>query len=68
MATDAETLNETIKEVAAGPAATSVDSVSFSEHSLSDLIQAQKHLAGQAAVDKAPRGLRITKLNFGGSA
>lgn len=45
-----------------GPAEVSGDAGSVKQHSLSDLIAADKYLAARCATTKARRGLRFTKL------
>jgi len=50
----AENLDNTIRENAAGPKRASGDSGSVEQHSLSDQIAADKHLASKQAVSKNP--------------
>ena len=44
-----------------------VDGVSMTQHSLTDLIAADKYLKGQAAAKSPSRGLRFTRLVPGGA-
>lgn len=47
---------------ASEPRQVTVDGVSVQQHSLTDLIAADKYLKGQAAAKSPSRGLRFTKL------
>ncbi len=58
----AETIEDSIRENAAGPAKAAGDAGSVEQHKLSEQIAADKHLASKDAVGKANRGLRFSKL------
>lgn len=59
-----EDLKETIATTAAGPASVSGKSGSATAHSLSDLIEADKHLANRnAASGRKGFGLRFVQIN-----
>ena len=58
----AESLDETIRENAAGPAKASGDSGSMEQHKLTDQIAADRHLCSKDAAKSKTRGLRFNKL------
>lgn len=51
-----------VETAANQPKQAMADGVSVTNHSLPDLIEAEKHVAAKAAAAKAHRGLRFTKL------
>jgi len=51
-----------VQDAMAQPKAASGDGVSVTQHSLPDLIQAEKHVAAKSAASKAHRGLRFSKI------
>ena len=59
-------LGDTIEEAAGNVAAASGDAGSFTERPLADLIEADKHLAAKRGSTKRGRGLRFSKVIFGG--
>ena len=56
------TIENAIRENAAGPAKASGDSGSVEQHSLADQIEADRYLASKQAAKKKNRGLRFNKL------
>jgi len=64
----AENLDNTIRENAAGPKRASGDSGSVEQHSLSDQIAADKHLASKQATTSKGLGIRRVKLSPPGTA
>ena len=64
----AETLDNTIRENAAGPKRASGDSGSVEQHSLADQIAADKHLASKEASAGTGLGIRRVKLSPPGTA
>ena len=64
----AEDLDNTIRENAAGPKRASGDSGSVEQHSLSDQIAADKHLASKQAASGKGLGIRKVKLSPPGTA
>lgn len=59
---DANTATLALTTALAGPAEVSGDAGSVKQHSLGDLIEADKYLAAKCASRTARRGLRVTKL------
>jgi len=57
----AESLDNTIRENAAGPKQASADNVSAQQHPLRDQIEADRYLASKEAVKKG-LGVRLKKL------
>ena len=55
-------LSDQIEDAAENPKKVDVDGTSVEAHSIPDLIEADKYLAGKTGAGKAHRGLRITKL------
>jgi hypothetical protein len=55
-------LDQSIRENAQGPAKASGDSGSVEQHSLQDQIEADKYLASKQAAKQKHRGLRFSKL------
>lgn len=55
-------LSEDIEDAATKPASASADGESVQARPLSELIEADKHLAAKAASSKKHGGMRITKL------
>jgi hypothetical protein len=55
-------LSDTIETAAAGPARVQTDGTSVDQHSLPDLIEADKHLSNKRASARAHMGLRFTKI------
>lgn len=58
----ADELNDTIEDLASKPKAVETDGLKVQERDLSEVVDAQRHLDGQSAVNKGHRGLRFTKL------
>lgn len=58
----AESLEQTIRDNAAGPAKASGDSGSVEQHNLKDQIEADRYLASKAAAKKGLGGLKRTKV------
>ncbi len=67
MATEAETIIDSLVELAATPAAMSVDGVSISERSLADVAGAAKEVAKKTSATKAGFGIRVQKHKLGGA-
>lgn len=57
-----QSLEQTIRDNASGPAKATGDSGSIEQHNLKDQIAAEKFLASKKAAKKGLGGLRITKL------
>lgn len=57
-----ESLDQPIRQNAAGPAKASGDAGSVEQHKLTEQIAADKHLAAKEAIGKKNRGLRFNKL------
>jgi len=62
-----EELDNAIKDNATGPRKASGDSGSIEQHSLTDQIAADKHLAGKAAVASKGLGIKLAKISPGGT-
>jgi hypothetical protein len=62
------TIENAIKENAAGPKRAQGDSGSVEQHSLADQIEADRYLASKEAVKNPTKGVRFTKLVPPGSA
>jgi hypothetical protein len=60
-------LSSEIETAASQPAKATADGVSVEQRSLSDLIAADKYLKAQTAATKNHFGLRISKLEPGGT-
>ena len=58
----ADDLTDTIRDNAQGPAEAKGDSVSVKQHGLKDQIEADKYLAGKAALSSGSKGLRKAKI------
>ena len=58
----AESLDETIRENAAGPAKASGDSGSMEQHKLTNQIAADRYLCTKEAAKSKTRGLRFNKF------
>jgi len=56
------TLDQTIRENAEGPAEAHGDSGGVKQHSLPDQIEADRYLASKQAAKSKSRGLRFSKL------
>ena len=61
-------LDNTIRENAAGPKRAKGDSGEMEQHSLKDQIAADKHLAGKDALARKGLGIRMVKLSPSGAA
>lgn len=61
-------LSEQITSTAAAPKRTNVDGAEVEEHSLKDLVEADKHLAAKQAAAKPHRALRFAKLSPPGTS
>ena len=66
MADTPETIEEAIDEVALGPKSASVDGQSFTQHSIAELIAADKYRK-QAAANKA-FGLKLLPIRLPGAS
>ena len=64
----AETLDNSIKTNAEGPAKASGDSGSVEQHRLSDQIAADKYLESKKASRAKGLGIKLTKISPGGTA
>ena len=64
----ADDLENTIRENAAGPKQASADGVSTQQHSLSELIDTEMHLAGKGALAKKNFGMTRGKIISPGTA
>jgi hypothetical protein len=51
-----------VSDAATEPKSASADGVSVQNHSLDELIRAEKHLAAKSGASKPHRGLRFSKL------
>ncbi|MCL4194962.1 MAG: hypothetical protein KJZ87_24695 [Thermoguttaceae bacterium] len=58
----ADSLDDTIRENAQGPAKAAGDSGSMEQHKLTEQIEADRYLASKAAAKAKSRGLRFNKL------
>lgn len=61
--TVAETLDTQIRDNAAGPKKATGDSGSVEQHSLTDQIAADKHLASKQAASSKGLGVKLVKLS-----
>jgi len=59
---DGKSLDDAIRENAAGPKSAEVDGRKVEQHSLKDQIAADEYLAKKKAMRAAGCGLRVTKL------
>lgn len=59
----AENLDNTIRDNAAGPKKATGDSGSVEQHSLTDQIAADKHLASKQAASSKGLGVKLVKLS-----
>jgi hypothetical protein len=57
-----EDLTDTIKQSAEGPASASVDGTSVSQHSLAELVVADKHVGAKAAGKNPAKALVLMKI------
>ena len=57
-----EELDDTIREIAQGPAKASGDAGSVEQHKLSEQIEADRYLAAKQAAKSKRRGLSFNKL------
>ncbi|HOI55429.1 MAG TPA: hypothetical protein PLP01_09295 [Phycisphaerae bacterium] len=64
----AENLDNTIRDNAAGPKKATGDSGSIEQHSLTDQIAADKHLASKQAASGKGLGVKLVKLSPPGAA
>jgi hypothetical protein len=62
------TLDQSIRENAQGPAEAHGDSGGVKQHSLKDQIEADRYLASKEAAKTKSRGLRFTKLSPPGAS
>ena len=60
-------LDNSIRENAAGPKRASGDAGSVEQHSLSEQIATEKHLAGKEATAGKGLGVKLVKLSPGGT-
>ena len=63
----ADDLDSTIRENATGPKRARGDSGEMEQHSLTDQIAADKHLAGKQAVGCRGLGIKLAKISPGGT-
>jgi hypothetical protein len=61
------TLENIIKDNAAGPKAASGDAGSVQQHSLTDQIAADKHIGAKEAMKTKGLGIKLLKLSPGGT-
>jgi hypothetical protein len=61
-------LGDTIADAAQGPSSVTSDGHSVSARPLAELIEADRYLRNKEAAERAPRGIRITKLLPPGAA
>ena len=61
------TIENSIKENAAGPKRASGDAGSVEQHSLGDQIAADKHLGAKEAMQTKGLGIKLVKLSPGGT-
>jgi hypothetical protein len=62
LAADDNSLDQSIRENAQGPAEAHGDSGGVKQHSLKDQIEADRYLASKQAAKSKSRGLRFTKV------
>jgi len=62
-----DTLENAIEENATGPKKASGDAGSVEQHSLKDLIEADKHLAAKKASAAKGLGIKLAKISPGGT-
>ena len=62
-----ESLDNTIRENAAGPKRAKGDSGEMEQHSLTDQIAADKHLSSKAAAAGKGLGIKLAKISPGGT-
>ena len=62
------TLDNTIRENAAGPKKASADTVTVEQHSLADQIKADKYLESKKASRARGLGIKLIKISPGGTA
>lgn len=62
-----ETLDNTIRENAAGPKKASGDAGSIEQHSLADQIAADKHLSSKQAMSGKGLGIKLLKISPSGT-
>lgn len=65
---DADAATEALTAAIAGPREVEADGLSVRQHSLPDLIEAERYQAAKCAATRPGRGLRLTKLIPGGTA
>lgn len=58
-----ESIEQSIRDNAAGPAEAHGDSGGMKQHSLKDQIEADRYLASKQATKKKHRGLRLSKIS-----
>jgi hypothetical protein len=63
----ADSLDNSIKQNAEGPAKASGDAGSVEQHKLTDQIAADKHLASKGAMAAKGLGIKLAKLSPGGT-
>jgi hypothetical protein len=66
--TDSTTLDDAIRENAAGPKRAQGDAGSVEQHGLKDQIEADRYLASKRAAAKPARAIRLTRLVPPGAA
>ncbi len=58
-----ESIEQSIRDNAAGPAEAHGDSGGMKQHSLKDQIEADRYLASKEAAKKKHRGLRLSRIS-----
>lgn len=67
MAETTTSLENRIVENASGPKSAEIDGQKVEQHSLSDVIEADKYLASKSALKRRSRGLKFNKLQPSGA-
>lgn len=62
-----ESLEQSIRDNAAGPAEAHGDAGGMKQHSLKDQIEADRYLASKEATKKKHRGLRLSRISTPGA-
>ena len=65
--TESSSLKRQIIENATGPKSAEIDGQKVEQHSLSEVIEADKYLAAKSALKKKSRGLKFSKLQPSGA-
>ena len=67
MSNEDDSLSKTILETASGPKKVSSDAGSVEQHSLTDLIKAEKYLASKEAAKGSGLGIKLSKIEPDGT-